>query len=817
MKASEKFTGSVIRQLREAVIQAFGNEILAVGICSEDGKVIDIHVTARGDDSQVPAISHQMEGGDVVIHNHPGGDLSPSGPDLQIASKLGSTGIGFFIINNQVDSVYVVAEPVRKKERVLLSSSELRPCLESGGSVAGRIEGFVPRQEQLNMLSEVAEAFNNDEIAVIEAGTGVGKSFAYLVPSVCWADENSERVIISTNTINLQQQILEKDLPVISSALQKKMKVVLAKGRSNYICLRRLDEARREVSLFPGIEEELHRLGEWAEKTKDGSKSDLSYQPSAQVWSMVCSEADTCLGLKCLKRDGCFVLQARKEAASADIIVANHHLLFADLAVKLEEGGFDSTAVLPPCKRYIFDEAHTMEASATSFFSKRLNKFMLLKQGQRLIRRQGKKQSGILTKLREKWGNSPHLDKLGELVRDCFTKYESLESATLVFLGDRSNYTVTEAEEEGPLPPVLEHLRSFHGSVLALLDTMVKIVKELPADLKEEQEVYEFEIVLRRFELMAELCFLLLEDRDIENNVYWIEKGYSHAGGPFCNFIITPLDLSPLLYESVFRPNKTVICTSATLTVGKRFTSWLKQVGLDGSRVERMRTLLLDSPFPYETNVLLGIPSDAPDPREPGFSAYISAMVSTILGISGGRALVLFTSYTMMNEVYAAVKPELDKAAISVMKQGEEDRARLLHRFVENVASVLFATDSFWQGIDAPGQTCSVVILAKLPFRVPTEPVTKARLDRIRRLGGNPFFERSLPEAVMKLKQGFGRLMRKQDDRGVIVISDPRIVRKSYGRIFLSSLPETRVSIRETANVAGDIKDFLYGQEEGRA
>ena len=810
MKATERMTGSVIRQLREAVLQAFGNEILAVGVCDESGTVIDIHVAARGDDSQVPALAHQMERGDVVIHNHPGGKLSPSGPDLQVASRLGNSGIGFFIINNNVDTVYVVAEPVAETVQKPLDPLQLRPLLDSGGAIARRIDDFIPRQEQLDMMSEAAEAFNNDEIAVIEAGTGVGKSFAYLLPAVFWADQNSERVIISTNTINLQQQILEKDLPVINDALRKKLKIVLAKGRSNYLCLRRLEEARREISLLSDIEDDLEKLREWTEKTRDGSRSDLSFQPQPQVWRMVCSEADTCLGLKCHYRDECFVLKARKEAASADIIVANHHLLFADLSVKLEEGGFDSTAVLPPCKRYVFDEAHTMEASATTFISRRLNKYMLLKQGQRLIRRHGKQQAGILQKLREKWGDNSLLDEAGESVRECFARYDSLESAALTFLEDQSTFTVTEKEKESPAVPFFGPMKAFHKAVLSLLDSMVQIVKELPPDLEEEPEVYEFEIVLRRFELMAEFCFLFLEERDTENNVYWLEKGYSHAGGDFCNYIITPLDLSPLLYEAVFRPNKTVICTSATLTVGKRFTSWMNQVGLGNGNNERIRTLLLDSPFPYSTNVLLGIPNDAPAPQDVDFTEYVSRLVSKILAISEGRALVLFTSYSMMNEVYAAVKPQLVAASISSMKQGEQDRARLLRFFIDNVASVLFATDSFWQGIDAPGQTCSVVILAKLPFRVPTEPVTKARLDRIKRLGGNPFFERSLPEAVMKLKQGFGRLMRKQDDRGVIVISDPRIVRKSYGKLFLSSLPETRKSIKETTGLFSDIENFLY-------
>lgn len=810
MKASERFTPEVIKHLREAVVQAFGNEILAIGSSPENGLIREIHITARGDDSQVPAIEHQMDRGDVVIHNHPGGNLTPSGADLQVASRLGNRGIGFFIVDNRVDEVYVVSEPVTVRERVPLNADKLMPLIDEGGALAEKIDGFIPRREQLEMLSEVTSAFNDDEIAVIEAGTGVGKSFAYLIPAVFWADSNGERVIVSTNTINLQQQILDKDLPVITSALGKDIKVVLAKGRSNYVCLRKLDEASREITLLADMEEDLNKLMEWAEKTNEGSKSDLSYQPSPQLWNMICSEADTCLGLKCRNREACFVIKARKEAGSADIIVANHHLLFADLAMKMEEGGFDTTAVLPPCKRYIFDEAHTMEASATSFFSKRLNKFILIKQGQRLIRRQGRERTGILAKIRDKWESHPVLDEIEESVRKCFSKFDVFDAAMLSILTENSTYTVTDEAVKGPLKTVFTQLRDFHDEVLLLIEKMVKILQTVPHTLEEEPELYEFETVIRRFELMAECCFGFIDDRDSEENVYWIEKGYSHSGGSFCTFIITPLDLSTLLYEAVFRPNKTLVCTSATLTTGQNFGPWKKQVGLIGGADERVRTLLLDSPFPYKTNVLLGIPSDGPDPQQPGFTEYITALIRDILLLSGGRGLVLFTSYVMMNEVYEKVRPDLQEASITSMKQGEEDRSRLLRNFVDNIASVLFATDSFWQGIDAPGQTCSVVILVKLPFRVPTEPVTKARLDRVKRMGGNPFFERSLPEAVVKLKQGFGRLMRKEDDRGIIVIADPRIIRKNYGKLFLDSLPETRRSVSERRYVLEEIERFLY-------
>lgn len=808
MKATKKLTDRVINTLQEAVRGAFGNEILAVGTCDGNGMVAEIHIAARGDGRQVPALTDQMERGEVIIHNHPSGDLTPSGPDMQVASELGRKGIGFYIIDNPVVSVYAVSEPVLLREITALDPVSLCSYLDSGGPVASMIDGFIPRGQQLEMLEEVTSAFNHDEISVIEAGTGVGKSFAYLVPAVFWADRNRERVIISTNTINLQQQLMEKDLPVIVRSLGKEIKYVLAKGRSNYLCLRRLEEARREVSLFRDLEDDLERISEWAEKTRDGSRTDLSFQPSHQVWNTVCSESDTCLGLKCGRRDGCFVLRARKEAAAADIIIANHHLLFADLSMKMEELGFDATAILPPCTRYIYDEAHTMEEAATSFFSKRITRYQLVKQGRRLIRRQGKEESGILTKLYGKLEDEKKLRQVEELVRGCFSQFDIVESSALLFLNDSSAYTVGEGDLAAP---VFENLKGYHRKILELIDAMIEVLKEVPQPMEEEPEVFELETVLRRFELIAENCFYFLEERNPEDNVYWLEKTYSYTGETYCNFIITPLDLSPLLYDAVFQPNKTVVCTSATLTVSKKFTFWKKQVGLDRREGERIRTKLLDSPFPYETNVLLGIPNDGPDPQQPDFTSFITELVVNVLRVSEGRGLVLFTSYAMMNEVYGECKSRLEAESITSFKQGEEDRNKLLKHFVDNVASVLFATASFWQGIDAPGQTCTVVILVKLPFKVPTEPVIKARLDRIKRLGGNPFFEMSLPDAVMKLKQGFGRLMRKQDDRGIIVISDPRIIRKNYGAFFLNSLPGTARSVKESALLLEDIERFLYG------
>jgi len=808
VKSSERLEKHVAENLREAVSTAFGQEILAVGKCGQSGTITDITVAARGNTSQVPALYMYMERGDVVIHNHPSGNLSPSEADLAVASRIGNQGIGFFIIDNRVENLYVVAEPVREKPVEPIDLEELSPFLEGGGKLSEIVPGFIPRDQQQQMLESVLRAFNDEEIAVIEAGTGVGKSFAYLLPAVAWAARNRERIIVSTHTINLQQQIIEKDLPIIKRAFGGKIKAVLAKGRSNYICRRRLLEALAEIDLFPDLQEDLKTLKDWTEKTKRGSKSDLSFFPASQLWQMVASEADACLGLKCPHRENCFVLKARKEAASADIIVANHHLLFADLAMRLEDVGFESTAVLPPCKRFIYDEAHTMEGCATSFFSHRVNRFIIGKQFQRLVRKRGKKTSGILSKIKSLISDEKELTKIHQRIGEVNGKYDALEAVTLTFLGERTNLLLHSSQDENL--PFIEPYKGFHNALLSLIDDLFTLRSSISETYLEEPEVYELDTVIQRLETLSESSHLFIQGSDPDRYIYWLERNRSSSGDFFINYVVTPMNVSPIMNEAVFTPNKTVVCTSATLTVRNKFTNWMKKVGLNDKENDRVRSCLLDSPFPFETNVLLSVPVDAPLPKEDNFFPYSAEMVQKICEVTEGRALVLFTSYTMLNHVYNAVVPALRRRGLTCMKQGDDDRGRLLTSFTADISSVLFATDSFWQGVDAPGEACKAVILCRLPFRVPTEPVTKARMEMLRREGRNPFFEMSLPDAVMKLKQGFGRLIRKQDDSGVVAVLDSRIVHKNYGRFFLESLPQTRRSFKNTADIIEEIERFLY-------
>lgn len=816
MNSIERLDPDAAVTIREAIREADGQEVLCVGKVDADGIVIGITIAARGHDTAVPALRPHMEKGDVVIHNHPSGNLRPSDPDLAVASSLGNLGIGFFIVDNLVDRVYVVAEPYLLKEIEPLDVDEISATLGPGGALSRLMDSYEPRDSQVGLLEAVGEAFNEDSICVAEAGTGVGKSMAYLIPAIAWAERNEERVVVSTATINLQQQLVEKDIPLALKLLGSTVKAALVKGRGNYLCLRKLAETREEDSLFSEVDEDLKAIAEWSETTKSGSRSELPQFVGDRVWSKVAAEADGCLAQRCRFRERCFVLQARREAATAQLLVVNHHLLFSDLSVRISGAGFESTAVLPPFQRLIFDEAHNMERSATSYFSETMSRYSLARQLGRLVRRRRGRALGLAVRL------GPLVDRtaldadiVGELealTGKVAERAEALDAIALSSLGAehtrRFTGDITPEVREALLDPMAE----LHDALISLIAYVQKILDAVPEERLETPEAYEARIVRERLEGYGSLCQSFSQFDEILDRVFWIERLRVSSGEPFIQFVVTPLDLSGLMREAVFDPYRTVVCTSATLTVKDDFSFWLRRVGLHQFERRSVRTVIFPSPFPYREHVLLGVPSEAPEPTsEQPYLDFVSRFVYDVLELSEGRGLVLFTSYAMLRSVYDAVAVRLSERSITVLKQGDDDRARLLGRFNTEITSVLFATDSFWEGVDAPGETLRVVIICRLPFRVPSDPVIKARMEAIEAAGGNAFNQYALPTAVMRLRQGFGRLMRRSSDRGVVLILDSRIMRKRYGPLFIESLPETQRSLTPSSQLLADVERFLYG------
>jgi len=812
MKSEEKLDAAVIASVYEAIQGAGGNEVFCVGTISPEGIVESIRIAARGDENSVPALRPYIEKSDVVIHNHPSGELTPSKADLAIASSIGNQGIGFYIVDNSVEQIYVVAEPIPLKERIRLDIEALAGTLESDGRLSQLLPSYEERISQIDMLKSVCEAFNADHLCIAEAGTGVGKSLAYLLPVLKWVMLNDERVVVSTATINLQQQLLEKDIPLVKKILDSDLKVVLQKGRGNYICLRRLADALEELSLLEDEDEEIRAIGDWAVTSETGSRSDLSFYPSDSVWARLCSDADSCHGLHCRSRERCFVLKNRREAASAGILVVNHHLLFSDLAMRMSGLGFESTAVLPPFSKIVFDEAHNVEASATSFFSDSFSQFTIRKHLGRLYRRNRGRIFGTTRYIRTLLPEiaSERIDAVPEVVQQIIDYAEILDSQAQTLL-DQDNSLLLNGKHGNSQrlrSLLIEPLSDLVGQLLKLVYLLEEVLGFISEEESENEAVIECRITLTRLRQVAETAEKLQRFQEFPEEIFWLERIRGFTGERYVSFVITPLDIAPLMRESLFEQYPCLVFTSATLTVGASFEYWNSRVGLIDPDLE-VYERSFPSPFDYKRNVLLGIPRDAPTPTEEGYQAYSSELIEEVLAISEGRALVLFTSYSMLNDTFDAVQPSLSDRGINIFKQGDDDRNRLLVRFREDTASVLFATHSFWEGVDTPGESLQVLVICRLPFKVPTDPILLARTEAIANRGGNPFLELSLPDAAIKLKQGFGRLMRRGSDWGVVLVLDSRIVKKAYGIHLLDSLPETGQSIKERRYLIEDIENFL--------
>jgi len=649
--------------------------------------------------------------------------------------------------------------------------TESRKLLGREGPIAAGLAAYETREEQLAMAEAVEKALFSSHNLVVEAGTGVGKSFAYLVPAILMARQTGTRVIVTTHTIALQEQLVGKDIPFLAEHLGVPFTAVLAKGRSNYLCLRRLVQATSHGSaLFEEAEEakDLNRISDWAYRTKDGSLSDLEPVPAVGVWEKVCAERDNCRGSRCPYYKKCFFQQARRRLRDADIIVANHSLFFSDLVLHKKKGGF-----LPQYGSVIFDEAHSVESAACEHFGIEVSNFSVRYLLNSLYnQRTGK---GFLAVIPD--------NNLRRHVAD-------LQGYARGFFDDVSDWLDTRAPSNGRVE-----------QSMGIVDTLGEPLKALAKALREARASAENEDDEMELTSYADKCidtayavegFLA---RQAEDFVFWVERGGKR------NVRITlqaaPIDIAPYMREYVYSEVDSAVFTSATLSVATddRFEYLRKRLGLDETD-----TLKVGSPFDYYKQAKLIIPPRMPAPTEEAFVEAAARAITKCVTATKGRAFVLFTSYTLLEKTYALAAPELKLAGITCYRQGAElARSSMLARFKEGRPACIFGTDSFWQGVDVPGEALSNVIITRLPFPVPDRPLTAARMEKIRDEGGDPFLEYSLPEAVLKFKQGFGRLIRTKTDTGIVVVLDRRIVEKWYGRAFLDAIPKC-----ETATTVAD-------------
>lgn len=840
-----RMTRETADALQEHIKNAGGNEVFCAGLPDETGMLTSVRVLARGHAEAVPALFAALALREVVLHNHPSGNLEPSDADLELASIYSAHGHGVYIVNNETTAVYVVVEPFLPKKQEHLDTRELARAFAEDSILARHLDDFELRPQQVEMSASIAAAFNTNGIALIEAPTGVGKTMAYLLPAVLWALRNKERIVISTRTINLQEQVVLHDLPLLRACLNEDFNACLVKGRGNYICLHKLDRAFSEVTLFEESYrlEQLHSIVAWAENTRDGSISDLPFMPDRMLWEKVCCEADVCLGGNCRHYRNCFLMQARREMAAADLLVVNHHMLFADVAVKRETGDFTSAAVLPSYGRVIFDEAHSIEDSATEYFGISATRAGMHKTMGKLLHVESGQERGLLPFLKLKlMRNCPQVSVeeyqtyvelmenqvqpavllTEDTLDDAFTALREYTSEHSGRIGRDIQWRLTpeilaetslrQLHEENIVPAV------FQAQVLIRLaqDLLEKLQTIRPLEHGEESpvqmEVAELGAALRRLRQVADALAEFTAETLEDNTVRWIEINTRDENK--VRIARCPLAVGKPLADWVYAKTESVIMTSATLAVGKRFDYCKNRIGLDLTAEGRVQELLLDSPFDFKNQALLCVPTDGPEPNAAEFLEKAVEDIRTILKITGGHAFVLFTSFRSLDFVYERLEDELRTRGIRPLCQGKDSRSRLLQAFREDASSVLFGTDSFWEGVDVAGESLQCVIVTRLPFRVPTEPILEARAQAIEQAGGNAFMKYSVPQAVIKLRQGFGRLIRRRNDWGAVVVLDNRIVTKYYGRAFLSSLPDVPV-VRGSSEKVWNALEQFYRDKRG--
>jgi ATP-dependent DNA helicase DinG len=623
------------------------------------------------------------------------------------------------------------------------------------------IPGYEIREQQIEMALLIEDALINHEHVLAEAGTGCGKGLAYLIPLHLRLKASGGRAVISTGTIALQEQLIGKDIPLLENVLYENFHARLAKGKSNYLCLVRLEnELSQLAGLFHDNEaQELLQIEEWAHETKSGDRADLQHEPSS-IWSRLCAD-DNCPGKKCPSYSTCFMVKAKALLNDAQLIVTNHNLLMLDLVIKAKTSG--NTQILPDYSIIVADEGHKVADIAQSALSTQCSNYRLP-----LLLKQVRKIPGVDFNLCED----------AVLQNDHFFN--------MVATADKSDRFRLKPTDE---------LITQGNKVLQLTEQIAKTESDGMSD--------HDEIVLSNVsKYFDDLVYILSADNQ-KNNVYWVEKTKNSRGGQKVVLHGTPIDVAPMLREMLFEQMNSVILTSATLSTGGKFDYLRGQIGCPAAR-----ELIVESPFDYQEQCLLYLPSNLPEPNSPNFHQGITSTIHDILQITQGRALCLFTSYRGMNEVYQRLEGKLPW---NVYKQGWLPKRALLDAFREDVHSVLFATASFWEGVDIVGQSLSCVIIDKLPFSVPDEPIAQAKADLLRRQGKNDyqiFQKMTLPKAILSLKQGFGRLIRTRTDRGVVAILDNRITVKRYGVTVLRSLPGARV-VRDL----GDVERFM-GEEK---
>ena len=757
---------------------------------------------------------------EVVIRTTKPNQLYPSDMELELSEELYTRrNIAYCLLSSDLDDFYFVQDI----DRIFLEDIDIKNYFSKDGILAKEIKGFEYRQEQEEMAQYIQEAINEDKKIIVEAGTGTGKTLAYLIPAIKWAVVNKKKVIIATNTINLQEQLLLKDIPLAKSIIKDEFSYVLVKGRNNYVCKRLFNELALgkniDIETF-SIEarEQIEYILKWGNKTKTGDKAELPFEIYPDVWELVQSTTELCLGKKCPYRKECFYMKTRMEKMEADILISNHHVFFADLNVRAETDFDSEYLILPRYDMVIFDEAHNIESVARSYFSVEVSKISFTRLLNRIYQRKNKKKKEKSALIRvEDTVDEKNLEDSEQYIYLLNTLKE--EISILQNIGDEYFDEIRKIYETNTEAPIkkslnnfemtksrfLENLREkkdiFQSKLTDFLNLMISFNNVIDEEKDKNPEVINFNNHLKMFKAYID-SFKFINSFEDDNYIYWLDINSKRT-----NVVLTatPLNIAKKLSTVLFDNLDRLVFASATIVVNGSFDYFKKSLGLDE---EDCIEAIIKSPFDYNEQMSVYIPSDIQDSEN--INAFVSDASRFILNIllkTNGKAFILFTSYTMLNQIYYSISKKLKDKGFEVFLHGDKPRSQLIKEFKEAENPILFGTTSFWEGVDVQGENLSNVIITKLPFLVPTDPVVSAISKKIEENGGNSFTDFQLPEAIIKFKQGVGRLIRKKTDSGNIFILDNRILKKRYGSLFINALPSQKnIKILEKDDIIKEIE-----------
>lgn len=757
---------------------------------------------------------------EVIIRTTKPNQLYPSDMELELSEELYTRrNIAYCLLSSDLDDFYFVQDI----DRIFLEEIDIENYFAKDGILAKEIKGFEYRQEQEEMAQYIQDAINEDRKIIVEAGTGTGKTLAYLIPSIKWAVTNKKRVIIATNTINLQEQLLLKDIPLAKSIIKDEFSYVLVKGRNNYVCKRLFNELvlgkSIDIETFSmEAREQIEYILKWGNKTKTGDKAELPFEVYPDVWELVQSTTELCLGKKCPYRKECFYMKTRMEKMEADILISNHHVFFADLNVRAETDFDSEYLILPRYDMVIFDEAHNVESVARSYFSVEVSKISFTRLLNRIYQKKNKRKKEKSALIRvEDTVDEKNLEDSEQYIYLLNTLKE--EISILQNIGDEYFDEIRKIYETNTEAPIkkslnnfemtksrfLENLREkkdiFQGKLADFLNLMMSFNNVIDEEKDKNPEVINFNNHLKMFKAYID-SFKFINSFEDDNYIYWLDINSKRT-----NVILTatPLNIAQKLSTVLFDNLDRLVFASATIVVNGNFDYFKKSLGLDE---EDCIEAIIKSPFDYDEQMSVYIPSDIQDSEN--INAFVSDASKFILNIllkTNGKAFILFTSYTMLNQIYYSISKKLKDKGFEVFLHGDKPRSQIIKEFKEAENPILFGTISFWEGVDVQGENLSNVIITKLPFLVPTDPVVSAISKKIEEDGGNSFMDFQLPEAIIKFKQGVGRLIRKKTDSGNIFILDNRILKKRYGSLFINALPSQKnIKILEKDDIIEEIE-----------